>query len=244
MPRYDQHFLRDEQLARLIADAAQPLPDETLLEIGPGLGILSQYLLSKTPAFIGIEIDPRCYERLLKAFPQGQWLLGDALKVPWPEGPLYLVSNLPYSISGPILFRILEARTRIRGGLLMLQKEVAQRLYAQSGERTYSRPSVLFQAVYRVERLRLVRPGSFSPPPKVLSEIIRWTRSPQIPLSEWPRFAQFIRAAFRQPRQTLGRNLRTANLPCHPAYTARRPHEIPLLEFITLWQWSLAPSES
>jgi len=235
--RYDQHFLRDENIARAIAEAAQPHPDETLLEIGPGLGILSQYLLRYPNPFIGIEIDPRLHEKLVENYPSATWIRGDALEIPWPEKPLYLVSNLPYSISGPFLMRVLEHRMWIRGGVLMLQKEVAQRLYARPGERSFGRLSALFQAVYRVERLRYVWPGSFSPPPKVVSAVVRFVREPRIDLSEWPAFARVARAAFRQPRQTLGRNLRSANLPCPPHLAYLRPHQIPLDELIALWRW-------
>jgi 16S rRNA (adenine1518-N6/adenine1519-N6)-dimethyltransferase len=238
MPRrYDQHFLRDENIARAIAEAAQPHPNETLLEIGPGLGILSQYLLRYPNPLIGIEIDPRLHEKLVENYPSATWIRGDALEIPWPEKPLYLVSNLPYSISGPFLMRVLEHRMWIRGGVLMLQKEVAQRLYAQPGERQFGRLSALFQVVYRVERLRYVWPGSFLPPPKVVSAVIRFVREPHIDLSEWPAFARVVRAAFRQPRQTLSRNLRSSNLPCPPHLASLRPHQIPLDELIALWRW-------
>ncbi len=245
MPRpYDQHFLRDENIARFIAEAAHPLPDETLLEIGPGPGILSKYLLHFPNPLIGIEIDSLYHEKLLYDYPQAQWILGDALKVPWPENPLYLVSNLPYSISGPFLMRVLEYRGWIRGGVLMLQKEVARRLYSQPGERHFGRLSALFQVVYRVERLRIVRPGSFSPPPKVLSEVIRFERAPQITLEEWPSYASVVRAAFQQPRQTLARNLRSAGLPCPQHLASLRPHQLPLQELIALWRWLTDPTRS
>ncbi len=235
--RYDQHFLRDSSIARAIAEAIQPLSHETLLEVGPGPGILSKYLLRYPNPLTGIEIDPRYHACLVRDYPEATWLLGDVLEVPWPEGALYLVSNLPYSISGPFLMRLLEHCERVRGGVLMLQREVAQRLYAQSGKRQFGRLSALFQIVYRVERLRIVRPGSFSPPPRVLSEVIRFTREPQIALSEWPSFAAVVRAVFRQPRQTIARNLRNADLPCPPHLASLRPHQLPLSELIALWQW-------
>jgi 16S rRNA (adenine1518-N6/adenine1519-N6)-dimethyltransferase len=242
--RYDQHFLRDENIARAIAEAACPQPDEVLLEIGPGPGILSKYLVQRPNPLIGIEIDPQYHQKLVETYPQATWILGDALQVSWPEVPLYLVSNLPYSITGPFLMRVFEHRAWIRGGVLMLQKEVAQRLYAQPGERQFGRLSALFQVVYQVERLRTVRPGSFSPPPKVLSEVIRFTRLPQIPLKDWPSFATIVRAAFRQPRQTLSRNLRSAGFSCPPHLATRRPHEIPLPELIALWRWLSDPIRS
>jgi 16S rRNA A1518/A1519 N6-dimethyltransferase RsmA/KsgA/DIM1 with predicted DNA glycosylase/AP lyase activity len=114
--RYDQHFLRDENIARAIAEAACPQPDEVLLEIGPGPGILSKYLVQRPNPLIGIEIDPQYHQKLVETYPQATWILGDVLEVFWPEVPLYLVSNLPYSITGPFLMRVLEHRAWIRGG--------------------------------------------------------------------------------------------------------------------------------
>lgn len=244
MPRYDQHFLRSESIAGAIAVAAEPLPQETILEIGPGRGILSAHLLAKHKLYLGVEIDPVCFSYLKARFPEASWIQGDVLGWDWPEVPLYVVSNLPYSITGPVLFRILAHRVWVRGGVLMLQAEVARRLYAKPGSAEYGRLSVVFQGVYAVERVLRVGPGAFSPPPKVYSEVIRWVRQPLLRLEAWPSWAAFVKVAFRQPRKTLENNLRAAGLPCPPAYKQVRPHQLSPQEFIALWQWSLDLSKS
>jgi 16S rRNA (adenine1518-N6/adenine1519-N6)-dimethyltransferase len=246
MPRFDQHFLCSPGIAERIAAEVQPLPEETLLEVGPGHGALTTFLLQKAVPYIGIEIDPTCMEQLqqLPGAEKATWIRRDFLQVPLPTLPLFFVSNLPYSISGPTLFRILEHAPYIRAGVLMLQAEVAQRLYAPAGKRPYGRLSVLFQSVYRVRRLFRVPPGAFSPPPEVQSEVITFTRDPKLPMEAWASFAAFVQAAFQQPRQTLGRNLRRKNLTLPPSWAAKRPHEIDLPTFLQLWQTHWAPSAS
>ncbi len=244
MPRYDQHFLRSQSIAQAIAAAAQLALNETILEIGPGRGILSETLLARGWPYVGVEIDPVCMTHLKSRFPEATWIEADILAWPWPAIPWYVVSNLPYSITGPVLFRILEHRVWVRGGVLMLQAEVAQRLYAEPGSSAYGRLSVVFQGVYAVERVLRVGPGAFSPPPKVDSEVIRWERKPLLALDAWAPWAVFVKQAFRQPRKTLGNNLRAAGLPCPPAYAQLRPHQLSPEEFIALWRWSSDLSKS
>ncbi|MCS7153665.1 MAG: 16S rRNA (adenine(1518)-N(6)/adenine(1519)-N(6))-dimethyltransferase RsmA [Bacteroidia bacterium] len=236
MPRYDQHFLRTASFIQKIADAVRPKEDETIIEVGPGKGALTQLLLLKPVPYIGIEIDAQCLSHLRLLFPteKAQWIEGDFLHIPLPQQPLYFVSNLPYSITGPALFRILEHRFWIREGVLMLQAEVAQRLYASAGKRPYGKLSVLFQSVYQVERLFRVPPGAFYPPPKVWSEVVRFTRQPRIALEEWESFAETVRAAFHQPRQMLRRNLR--HMKCPPEWLSLRPHQLSVQDFIQLWR--------
>ncbi|MCX7607496.1 MAG: 16S rRNA (adenine(1518)-N(6)/adenine(1519)-N(6))-dimethyltransferase RsmA [Bacteroidia bacterium] len=239
MPKFDQHFLRDCSYARRIAEAVQPIDGETILEVGPGHGALTQYLLTKPFSYVGIEIDRSCIERLQSLYPTSKavWVNGDFLRVPMPAAEaFFFVSNLPYSISGPALFRILEYRSRIRGGVLMLQAEVAQRLYAKPGARPYGRISLLFQSVYRVHRLLRVPPGAFSPPPKVWSEVVVFERQPHISLEEWDNFADFVRKAFRQPRRTLKKNLDLPDNGVFQAWALRRPHELSIETFIQLWR--------
>lgn len=238
MPRYDQHFLRNAAYARRIAQAASPSPKETLLEVGPGRGALTRYLLQLPNPYIGIEIDPICLQTLaqLPGASQATWIQGDFLSIALPEIPLFFVSNLPYSLSGPALFRILAHRTHIRAGVLMLQREVAARLYAPTGERPYGRLSVAFQSLYRVQRLFAVPPGAFSPPPKVWSEVIAFEQAARLPLDDWPAFSAFVRAAFRQPRQILRKNLAPFAERLPPTQQQKRPHQLSVEEFITLWE--------
>ncbi|RMF49711.1 MAG: ribosomal RNA small subunit methyltransferase A [Bacteroidetes bacterium] len=246
MPRFDQHFLRARHYAEQIAEAVSPLPGETLLEVGPGQGQLTRYLLAKPFPYIGVEIDGSLLESL-KTLPlaeKAQWIQGDFLTIDLPPQPLYFVSNLPYSITGPALFRILEKQRWIRAGVLMLQAEVADKLCAQPGQRTWGRLSLLFQSVYRVRRLFRVPPGAFSPPPRVWSAVVTFERSPQVPLEEWSAFADFVRQACLHPRRTLRANLREAGLSCPTPWAALRPHQLSIQALYELWKLSLARSSS
>ncbi|MEN2993456.1 MAG: 16S rRNA (adenine(1518)-N(6)/adenine(1519)-N(6))-dimethyltransferase RsmA [Bacteroidia bacterium] len=238
MPRYDQHFLRASAYARKIVAAVQAAPEETLVEIGPGRGALTQYLLELPQAYIGVEIDPHCIQLLKAQFPlaKARWIQEDFLRWPLPERPLYIVSNLPYSISGPVLGRILAHRWHIRGGVLMLQAEVAQRLYAAVGTRAYGRLSVLFQSVYGVERVLRIPPGAFSPPPRVWSEVVRFERQPSLAIEAWEDFAEFVRLSFRQPRRTLAKNLKALGRALPEDLARLRPHQLPVATFLKLWQ--------
>lgn len=238
MPRYDQHFLRSTAYAQRIVRAVTPHADETLLEVGPGRGALTRYLLRLPAPYIGIEIDPNCIVALaqLPGASQATWIQGDFLQVALPEMPLFFVSNLPYSVSGPALFRILAHRDYIRAGVLMLQREVAARLYAPAGERPYGRLSVAFQSLYQVRRLFAVPPGAFSPPPKVWSEVVSFARMPKLNPKEWPMFLGFVRSAFRQPRQTLRKNLSFLAEPLPASLQQKRPHQLSVEEFIHLWE--------
>lgn len=241
MPRYDQHFLWSEGYIQRIIQAVRPTPEETILEVGPGKAALTRYLLALPVPYIGIEIDVHCLAHLrnLPNAERAEWIHGDFLRVELPQKPLYFVSNLPYSISGPAIFRILAHRDWIREGILMLQAEVAQRLYASPGSRAYGRVSVLFQSMYEVKRLLRVPPGAFRPPPKVWSEVIRFTRVPRLASSDWESFADLVRQAFRQPRQTLFRNLRESAAALPPQWASLRPHQLSIEDYINLWQGKL-----
>jgi len=246
MPRFDQHFLKARHYAEQIAAAVRPLPGETILEVGPGQGQLTRYLLAKPFPYIGVEID-RLLLQTLKTLPlaeKAQWIEGDFLTLKLPPQPLYFVSNLPYSITGPALFRILDERRWIRAGVLMLQAEVADKLCAQPGQRAWGRLSLLFQSVYRVRRLFRVPPGAFAPPPRVWSAVVAFEQAPQVPLEEWSAFADFVRQACLHPRRTLRANLREAGLPCPSPWAALRPHQLSIQAFYELWKLNSVRSSS
>lgn len=246
MPRFDQHFLRARSYAEKIAATINPLPGETLLEVGPGQGQLTCYLLEKAFPYLGVEIDARLLETL-KSLPlaeKAEWIVGDFLMVDLPPKPFYFVSNLPYSITGPTLFRILERPSSIRAGVIMMQAEVADKLCARPGQRTWGRLSLLFQSVYRVRRLFRVPPGAFSPPPRVWSAVVAFERAPQVPPNEWSAFADFVRKACLHPRRTLGANLRQAGLACPLPWASLRPHQLSVQTLYDLWKLSSALSSS
>ncbi|MDW8134463.1 MAG: 16S rRNA (adenine(1518)-N(6)/adenine(1519)-N(6))-dimethyltransferase RsmA [Bacteroidia bacterium] len=238
MPRYDQHFLRNSVYAVKIAEAVCPQAGEKILEVGPGRGALTRYLLQKGVPYIGIEIDSVCLKSLeeLPSKASTEWILGDFLRIALPEEPLFFVSNLPYSISGPAIFRILSHHRYIRAGVVMLQAEVAQRLYAKAGKRPYGRLSVLFQSVYEVKRLCRVPPNAFTPPPKVWSEVVLFERKALLSSEVWEDFVGFVRRAFRQPRRKLAKNLSDYRLSISPFFSHRRPHELSVEEFFELWR--------
>lgn len=209
-----QHFLRDENIARKIIDSV-PTSTRLLLEIGPGEGVLSKYLLGND-AFDSffMEVDREAAEYLPKKYPQisSRLIMADFLKYPLEEFPdpsrngelFTILGNFPYNISSQILFRALEFRNRVVHIVGMFQKEVALRIIEKPGSRTYGILSVVVQAFYDVEYLFTVNETVFSPPPKVKSAVIRLTRNPRVSLGcDEKLFLRVVKTAFNQRRKTL-----------------------------------------
>ncbi|MBF0449041.1 MAG: ribosomal RNA small subunit methyltransferase A [Magnetococcales bacterium] len=214
-----QNFLVDKNISHAIVNASQVGPEDRVLEIGPGLGSLTMLLLEKTKKLWAIEQD----ERMLKILQSRAENLGtltiekaDALQYDYDKlantlgGPLRIVANLPYNISTPLLFRLLDHRQSIVDMTLMFQKEVAQRIAAKPGSKTYGTLSVQCGMWTSVEKILDVPPGAFLPKPKVDSMVIRLTlRShPRAPLDDPAFFSQVVRAAFGQRRKTLSNALK------------------------------------
>lgn len=210
-----QHFLTDQDVARRIADtvdACQALP---ILEVGPGMGVLTQYLLPKGRPVKVVEIDTESVAYLKENMPQlGENILGDDfLRMPLDQvfggQPFVLTGNYPYNISSQIFFRMLEYRDLIPCCTGMIQREVAQRMAAGPGSRTYGILSVLLQAWYSVEYLFTVDEHVFCPPPKVKSAVIRLTRNEvsSLPCNE-VLFRRVVKTTFNQRRKTLRNNIR------------------------------------
>lgn len=178
-----QHFLKDLGVARAIADTVDACPDLPILEVGPGMGVLTQFLLPKGREVKVVEIDFESVEYLRKNFPEleEQIVEDDFLKMHLEhvfDGRQFaLTGNYPYNISSQIFFKMLEYRDLIPCCTGMIQKEVAERLAAAPGSKTYGILSVLVQLWYDVEYLFTVEPGVFNPPPKVKSAVIRMTRN-------------------------------------------------------------------
>lgn len=177
--RHGQNFLHDPAVAARIAGAAALASEELVLEIGPGLGALTRPMLETGARVTAIEIDPRIVSHLEAEFADvSRFTLhaGDALALDWNEvaaEPFVLVSNLPYSITGPLLDRILRAAPHIRRAVVMVQKEVAARLAAGAGGKTIGAPGVLMRILFDVERLFDVGSGAFRPAPDVTSTVLR-----------------------------------------------------------------------
>ncbi|NBV14481.1 MAG: ribosomal RNA small subunit methyltransferase A [Sphingobacteriia bacterium] len=203
-----QHFLRDEAIAYKIVSQLQAPTDELVIEIGPGEGVLTQFLLPKWKNFIAIEIDEESVHHLQQRFQSEKISIchEDVLKYPFEEyeQDFSVIGNLPYNISSPIFFQLLESRKHFREGVFMIQKEVGERIAAPPGSKTYGILSVLLSRYYTCSFMFTVKPGSFFPPPKVLSGVIRFTRKPEPdPIPTFKVLKQVVKAAFNQRRKTL-----------------------------------------
>ena len=222
-----QHFLTDLKIAESIVSSlhlpgcgekyiaeGEDWPSQTL-EIGPGMGVLSQYLLRKPEADLKmIEIDNESVAYLLSHFPEadGRVIYGDFLKMDLDSlfpGQFNVIGNFPYNISSQIFFRILDCRGRIPQVVCMIQKEVAERIAEKPGSKTYGILSVLLQAWYDIEYLFTVGSGAFAPPPKVQSAVIRLTRNSRQDLGcDSSDFKFIVKTAFGQRRKTLRNSLK------------------------------------
>ncbi|MDD6253702.1 MAG: 16S rRNA (adenine(1518)-N(6)/adenine(1519)-N(6))-dimethyltransferase RsmA [Candidatus Cryptobacteroides sp.] len=212
-----QHFLTDQSIARSIV-AALELPEEmksSVLEIGPGMGVLSQYLLARPEVDLRmIEIDNESVDYLTRHFPSaaGKVIYGDFLKLGldslFPES-FNVIGNFPYNISSQIFFRILDFKERIPQVVCMIQKEVAERIAEKPGSKTYGILSVLLQAWYDIEYLFTVGSGAFAPPPKVQSAVIRLKRNSRTSLGcDEAMFKNIVKTSFGQRRKTLRNSLK------------------------------------
>jgi len=206
-----QHFLTDKNIAAKIVESLQPAGRYSqVLEVGPGMGILSDFLLQKSglELFL-VDIDTESYEYLAKKYPQlGDHLINaDFLEMDFPAfffRQLAIIGNFPYNISSQILFKILDNRQQVVEVVGMFQKEVAERCTAKPGSKEYGILSVFLQAYYKVEYLFTVKAGVFNPPPKVLSAVIRLTRNDTTQLNcDEKLFWQVVKAGFNQRRKTL-----------------------------------------
>ena len=199
MRRLGQHFLTDSKILDRIADALDPVPGETVLEIGPGQGTLTEALLRRGLRVIAIEKDRSLAGQLTHV----TVIEGDALKVAWPQ-VRKIVGNIPYYITSPLIDKALTAPLPERVVFLM-QAEVADRLAAVPGSKIYGALSVGVQAVCRVEKLFMVAPGSFRPPPRVRSALVRLMplQEPMVVPDEIHGFRVFVTACFSKRRKQL-----------------------------------------
>lgn len=210
-----QHFLKDENICTRIVDAVLSEKPFHLLEIGPGAGAITKYFLEKNNhfEFITFDIDQEKIEYLQHVYPTHKkvFVLQDILKATPPFSDSFIVvGNFPYNISTQILFKMIEWRNQVPVIIGMFQKEVADRVAAKEGSRIYGIISVLIQAFYEVELLFHVEPGSFNPPPKVRSSVIRLRRKNEIPLmTSIEDFFILVKTAFQQRRKMLRNGLKT-----------------------------------
>lgn len=203
-----QHFLKDDNICRSIVEALRANPLDRLLEVGPGGGAITRYLLQiNNIEFKAVELDKEKVEYLEKEYPEirGKIINEDILSTPIPfEEPFTIIGNFPYNISSQILFRVLEWKEMVPVMIGMFQKEVAQRIVSGPGSKVYGILSVLVQLFYEVEYLFDVPPESFTPPPKVMSGVIRIKRKKTIPeIKSEKHFFMLVKAAFNQRRKML-----------------------------------------
>lgn len=212
-----QHFLHDENICRKIVAQLQIKEGDALLEIGPGGGALTKYLISIPGVnYKAIEVDKEKVDYLEFTYPEikGKIILQDILKaeVPFAEN-FKIIGNFPYNISSPIMFKVLEWEPQVKEVIGMFQKEVAQRIAQKEGSRLYGILSVLMQAFFKVEYLFDVHENCFTPPPKVKSGVIRFMNSGNpYDIEDKNKFIRLVKAAFNQRRKTL-RNALKGTLP-------------------------------
>lgn len=211
--RFGQHFLVDEGIIHAIVNAIHPKPDELLVEIGPGLGALTKPLLERMPHLHVVELDRDIIARLKKQYSPERLGIheGDALKFDFGSlgKSIRVCGNLPYNISSPLLFHLMDYADSIADMTFMLQKEVVDRMVAAPSTPAYGRLSVMLQRRLHMEWLLDVPPGAFDPPPKVDSAVVRLipkTSGSYAKLDD-QRFAQIVAAAFSQRRKTLRNTL-------------------------------------
>lgn len=212
--RFGQNFLHDKHVLDRILAAADFQEDDRILEVGPGLGALTERLLATGLPVLAVEID-RDLGAALQARDEKNLdvRIGDVLRLDWAEllqdPPYKLIANLPYNISSQVLFKALDHRDAFRRLVLMFQKEVGDRLVAEEGTRSYGILSVLMQTWFRVEKVIKVPPGAFHPPPKVDSVVLRLDplSEPRMVLHDEELYRKLVRGAFAQRRKTLRNSL-------------------------------------
>jgi len=241
-----QHFLKDESIAKAIADTLTFKGYDEVLEIGPGMGVLTKYLLEKPVNTHVIEIDTESVAYLDANYPKlkdkiiSQDFLKYNINEVYQNKQFAIIGNFPYNISSQIVFRTLELRDQIPEFSGMFQKEVAERICEKKGSKTYGILSVLAQAFYDTEYLFTVNENVFIPPPKVKSGVMRMTRKEDysLPCSE-KLFFTVVKTAFQQRRKTLRNSLKTLNLSDNlreDTIFDKRPEQLSVDEFIELTQ--------
>jgi 16S rRNA (adenine1518-N6/adenine1519-N6)-dimethyltransferase len=218
MTRLGQNFLRDPNLARLAVDRAGVRPDDVALEVGPGRGILTAPLAAAAATVHAIEIDRGLEAALapvLAGHPNVRLTWGDAMQVPLDTldpAPTAFVANLPYSVATPLILRSIAELPTIDRWCVMVQREIADRLFASPSTPAYGAVSVLMQLACERTDLHPVGRAVFDPPPRVDSALVAFRRRPEWPSARWPALARLVHAGFQHRRKTLANNLALAGI--------------------------------
>lgn len=238
-----QHFLTDLDVARRIAESLPEGVCRRVIEVGPGMGVLTRFLLQRGDIDLtAVEVDTESVVYLNEHYPDLDVREADFLRVNIddivPDGaPFMVIGNYPYNISSQIFFRVLDYRERIPVCAGMIQKEVAERIAAPAGSKTYGITSVLLQAFYDIEYLFTVNENVFSPPPKVKSAVIRMTRNERRSLGcDEGLFFRVVKTAFNQRRKTMRNSLKPLMQGRAMLYDVfdKRPEQLSVVDFIEL----------
>lgn len=245
-----QHFLTDKGIAQHITSLLTASSDDVVIEIGPGKGILSQYLFPLYPQFKMIEVDEDAVAYIHTHFEaqKPQVIHMDFLKWDMPDSvpvDTFFIGNLPYNISSPIFFKFLDHIPYIKEGVFMIQKEVARRICSPPGSKEYGILSVLLGAYFELEYCIQVAPGSFFPPPKVQSAVIRMQRKTKAPDIDFKRIKMVVKAAFNQRRKTVRNALKGLHIEDFEGkeeMMSKRAEQLSVEDFITLTEaYKLVP---
>ncbi len=242
-----QHFLHDRNVARKIVEALPAEDNACVLEVGPGGGALTEWLLQLERIRLkAVEVDREKVDYLLAAFPalEGKLIHGDFLKAAPPfEGRFHLIGNFPYVISSQILFKVLDWREQVDSMVGMLQKEVAQRVAAGPGSKAYGILSVLLGAFFKIEYLFEVHENCFTPPPKVKSAVIRlYPKGNAYGIKDVHNFTAIVKKAFQQRRKVLRNPLKSyfcAEILKSPVF-GKRAEELSVAQFVELSNKSIS----
>lgn len=231
-----QHFLTDGSTARKIVERLQPQAGELVLEIGPGKGVLTQLLVANGYQTLAVEYDAESVAYLGTHLPSPLLTVvhADVLALAFPQQPIALIGNLPYNISSPIFFKLLENRVHVRRAVVMIQREVAERIAAPPGSKTYGILSVLIGYYYAVKYEFTVPPGAFFPPPKVHSAVISLERRNEPETVPYDAFSKVVKAAFGQRRKTLRNALSAIAFEAPADVAGLRAEQLPISKFVEL----------
>jgi 16S rRNA (adenine1518-N6/adenine1519-N6)-dimethyltransferase len=240
--RLGQHFLIDKNIALKITDSLLFGNFNTLIEVGPGTGVLTNLLLEKHQQnFLAIEVDKESIDYLNQTYPEhtAKFIYGDFLKFPLIDykPPIAIIGNFPYNISSQIFFRALENRASVNQIVCMVQKEVAERIASKCGNKTYGILSVLLQAYFNIEYLFTVNEKCFAPPPKVKSAVIRLTRNSNTEIDCDPiLFFKVVKTTFNQRRKVISNSLKSGfeNVPVNNELLLKRPEQLNVGQFVEL----------
>lgn len=241
-----QHFLKDENIAEKIANTLSFKGYKNVLEIGPGMGVLTKYLIEKPIEVVAMDLDSESITYLIETYPnqnlqilEADFLKSDGADI-FGDEQYAITGNFPYNISTQIVFKAIENRDQVPEFSGMFQKEVAQRICAKEGNKTYGILSVLTQAFFEAEYLFTVKPSVFNPPPKVDSGVLRLVRKENydLPCDEKLLF-KVVKTGFQQRRKTLRNSLKSFNLSDklkEDSIFGQRPEQLSVAQFISLTQ--------